>query len=95
MNRTITAPVRMSRETNGNSPWSQIDAYHWRHFTGRYYVERSHGREGWVYLGWHKPPKAEGERDDPMAERISPERRLSFEAAAADCAEHYRKQRAA
>lgn len=73
-------------------PWTRIDRYHWRHLTGRYYIERSRAPDGWVFLAWHKRPRATGEKGEPVATCISPERRLSFEAAAADCAAHYKQQ---
>lgn len=71
-----------------SSPWTEVDAYHWRHLTGRYFVERSLVRDGWVFLAWHKPQGGN-------AECISPERRQSFHAAAADCAAHHKQQRQA
>lgn len=75
-----------------SSPWDQASAYHWRHMTGRYFVERSRVLDAWIYLAWHKPPKAPGAKHEPIAECISPERRTSFQAAANDCAAHHRQQ---
>lgn len=75
-----------------SSPWQPVDQYHWRHMTGRYFVERSRVGDEWIYLAWHKPPKPEGEQYALVAECVSPERRLSFRAAADDCAAHHRKQ---
>lgn len=74
--------------------WTRIDPYHWRHVTGQYFVDCARAGDGSVYLGWHKPPKVHGAKEDPIAECVSPERRLSFRAAAADCAAHHQQQQA-
>jgi hypothetical protein len=71
-----------------SSPWTRASAYHWRHTLAPYFVERSRVGDEWIYLAWHKRPRKKTDKDAPIAECISPERRLSFEAAAADCAAH-------
>lgn len=73
-----------------SSQWQPVDQYHWRHMTGRYFVERSRVGDRWIYLAWYKPPKAPGAKSTPIAECISPERRLRFEDAASDCAARYK-----
>lgn len=75
-----------------SSPWQPVDQYHWRHMTGRYFVERSLVGDRWIYLAWHKRPRKKTDKDAPIAECISPERRTSFQTAAADCAAHHKQQ---
>lgn len=78
--------------------WRQRNEYYWVRECGRYYVERSFSADRWVHLAWFKRLSTDaivlGGDDDTagMAVCISPKARLSFQAAAADCAAHLSPQ---